>query len=136
MHKRPVPARIPSSVAGSVSRRYHPPYTMKGKSQTVEESTRIEAYLLSEKAGHPSGMDAYFWEQAQAIVQARKTAVAGAVKKAAAKKPTAAKFKGKAAPKAKPAIVKKSRPKAAAKNAQFSLDGSAAAPARKRPAKK
>ena len=90
---------------------------MKGKSQTVEESIRIEAYLLSEKAGHPSGMDAYFWEQAQAIVQARTTAVAGAVKKAAANK---AKAKAKPAPKkatvttAKP-TAPAAKPKAAAK---------------------
>ena len=112
---------------------------MKGKAQTVDEAIRIEAYLLSEKAGHPAGMEAYFWEQAQVIVQARTTAVAVAVKKATAKKPSVAKAKLKATPaKAKPAAVKKeSKPKAAAKATQLSLDGSApASPARKRPAKK
>ena len=69
---------------------------MKGKVLSTEEAVRIEAYLLSEKAGHPSGMEAYFWEQAQGIVKARNTAVAGAVKKAAA---TKAKAKPKSAPK-------------------------------------
>ena len=103
---------------------------MKGKGQTVEESIRIEAYLLSEKAGHPSGMHHYFWEQAQAIVHTRTMAVAGAVKKAA--------VKAKAKPAAKPVAAKQTKPKAAkaTKDAQLSLDGKVTAPSRKRPPKK
>jgi len=103
---------------------------MKGKVQTVDEAIRIEAYLLSEKAGHPSGMEHYFWEQALAIVQARKTAVAGAVKQVAKKKTAAkapvklkaaAKGKAEATPKVevKPRAETKpkveAKPKAAAK---------------------
>ena len=93
---------------------------MKGKAPSVEEAVRIEAYLLSEKAGHPGGMESYFWQQARGIVAARKTAVAGAVKKAAASK-TKAKVKPdpkKTAVTAKPEAVAKKpeakvKPKAA-----------------------
>lgn len=121
---------------------------MKGKSQSIEEATRIEAYLLSEKAGHPAGMDGYFWEQATAIVHVRQTAVAGAVKEAAAVKARA---------KAKPAVAVKAKtpakpptevkPKAAAakkpaakgspgKEPQLPLSGETTTPARKRASKK
>lgn len=44
---------------------------MKGNGQNIHELTRIEAYLLSEKAGHPSHMNDYFWAQAEAIVRQR-----------------------------------------------------------------
>lgn len=71
---------------------------MKGPSLTVEESVRLEAYLLSERAGHPHGMDAVFWTQAEAIVHGRTAAIAPSVvakpakapaRKTAAKKPPA-----------------------------------------------
>lgn len=94
---------------------------MKGKRQTSEEAIRIEAYILSEKAGHPGGMEHYFWTQAEAIVQARRTAVAVAVeaaakpaarpKAAAAAKQAAAKPKTEAKPKLE------AKPKATAKPA-------------------
>lgn len=96
---------------------------MKGKNLSVNESTRIEAYLLSEKAGHPSGMDHYFWKEAEAIVHARTKVVATAVKKAAAAKPKA---------EAKPKAARKSAlSSATGKAQQLSLDGETTAPARK-----
>lgn len=49
---------------------------MKGNSLSVEESIRLEAYLLSEKAGHPPDMDTMFWAQAEQIVHGRIAAVA------------------------------------------------------------
>ena len=55
---------------------------MKQKAMTREESIRLEAYLLSEKAGHPSGMEQYFWTQAEALVQKRSTTAMPAAKKA------------------------------------------------------
>ncbi len=117
---------------------------MKGKDKHTSESIRIEAYLLSEKAGHPAGMDHYFWTQAEAIVSARAVAVSVAVKAAAVKpaaKPRAATVtKVEAKPKAEP------KPKATRKPAlngangkahQLSLNGELAAPAtRKRTVKK
>ena len=61
---------------------------MKSKGQTPEEAIRIEAYLLSEKAGHPAGMEAYFWREAELIVVGRD-------EKPAAPKRLAAKGKAK-----------------------------------------
>ena len=78
---------------------------MKGKSQTDEEGIRVEAYLLSEKAGHPQGMEAYFWNEATLIV-------AGRGEKAAPAKRLAAKAKSKTGPAAKiVAAIKKKTPK-------------------------
>ena len=109
---------------------------------TVDESIRIEAYLLSEKAGHPSGMEHYFWKEAEAIVHARTKAVTTAVKKAAAAKPkakAAGKVKTPAKPKAtaKPKAVKKPALNGAnGKDHQLSLGGEMTPPARKRTLKK
>ncbi len=69
---------------------------MKGNGQNTHELTRIEAYLLSEKAGHPSHMHDYFWTQAEAIVRQRVTAVGAA--KTSAKPPA----KTAESPRAKP----------------------------------
>ena len=116
---------------------------MKGKKLTVDESIRIEAYLLSEKAGHPSGREHYFWKEAEAIVHARTKAVSVAVKKAAAK--TAAKGKPavKAKTPAKPKAAAKPRPakKLALNGAngtdpQLSLTGETPPPGRKRTLRK
>ena len=74
---------------------------MNGKGSDIHELTRIEAYLLSEKAGHPSHMHDYFWTQAEAIVRQRVTIVDVAVK-AAGKKPATT---GKAIRK-KPTVAK------------------------------
>ena len=63
---------------------------MKSDGQTADELIRIEAYLLSEKAGHPQGMDDYFWSEATVIVAGR------AGEKAAKPKRLAAKGKSKA----------------------------------------
>ncbi len=49
---------------------------MKGTGHTVEELIRLEAYLLSEKAGHPAHMERKFWVQAEAIVKERLAAKA------------------------------------------------------------
>ncbi len=83
---------------------------------TREESIRLEAYLLSEKAGHPTGMERYFWMQAEAIVQKRSTSAlpeekpAPAAPKSRAKKPVAATAKPKAA--AAPKVTKAATAKA------------------------
>ncbi len=53
---------------------------MKGPGTNIHELTRVEAYLLSEKAGHPSHMHDYFWTQAEAIVRQRAAIVDVAVK--------------------------------------------------------
>jgi hypothetical protein len=44
---------------------------MKDPGSKANESIRIEAYLLSEKAGHPAGMEAYFWQEAELLVASR-----------------------------------------------------------------
>ena len=126
---------------------------MKGNSQTIHDSIRVEAFLLSEKAGHPSGMAHYFWTQAEAIVRTRATAVSVAVKPAAKRtvkskavvtdKPTS-KLKAKAkatAPKTEAKTVKAAKPKTAAnasngKTQQLSLDGELSAPAPRRASRK
>ena len=47
---------------------------MKTKGQhDTETLIRLEAYLLSERAGHPPGMDAIFWKQAEALVREGKS---------------------------------------------------------------
>ena len=47
---------------------------MKNKgNHDTETLIRLEAYLLSERAGHPAGMDAIFWKQAEAIVHEGKS---------------------------------------------------------------
>jgi hypothetical protein len=47
---------------------------MKSSGQTPEEAVRIEAFILSEKAGHPAGMETYFWREAELIVAGRTSA--------------------------------------------------------------
>lgn len=79
---------------------------MKGKGQTIHELTRVEAYLLSEKAGHPSHMHDFFWSQAEGIVRQRLTIVETAVKASREKAPKAAKA---ASVSAKPAMSKAKR---------------------------
>ncbi len=90
------------------------------KGKTVEESIRIQAYLLSEKEGHPAGMERFFWRQAEALVAAKLKAKKSKTKgnaKAKAKIPVVieapkAKASPKAAKSAKPAKpVKSSRKK-------------------------
>ena len=99
---------------------------MKGNGQNINELTRIEAFLLSEKAGHPSHMHDYFWTQAEAIVRQRAAIVDIAVKAAGKKvtkagKPTKAKLTAAKAKKPveptpaartpkKPAVMKKAAP--------------------------
>lgn len=64
---------------------------MKTDASNIHEHIRLEAYLLSEQAGHPTGMDETFWVQAEAIVHGRTAVVAGAGKsklKAKTAKPT------------------------------------------------
>ena len=86
-----------------------------------EEAIRIEAYLLSEQAGHPTGMESVFWVQAEAIVHSRLAAVAAAVEMAAAKKTAPRQAAGKARPKlpakAKASASVKTKTPAAVKSA-------------------
>ena len=79
---------------------------MKGNGKSIHELTSIEAYLLSEKAGHPSHMHDYFWAQAEAIVRQRAAIVDVAIK-ASGKKAPKTTAKAKPAPTAKPAIAAK-----------------------------
>ena len=44
---------------------------MKNPGSKADELIRIEAYILSEKAGHPAGMEAYFWQEAELLVASR-----------------------------------------------------------------
>lgn len=78
---------------------------------TIQERIQLEAFLLSERAGHPVGMDKFFWMQAEAMVHGRAAIVVPAGKAKAAKKPTAkrkpAAPKAEAAPKVKPATKPK-----------------------------
>jgi hypothetical protein len=68
----------------------------------AEEMIRIEAYLLSEKAGHPAGMEAYFWQEAELIVAGRSGEKPAPRKRLAAKaKPKALAAPAKKAPKKK-----------------------------------
>ena len=92
---------------------------MKSKKHALEEAIRIEAYVLSEKAGHPAGMEHAFWVQAEAAILAKSSGAAGkrpsrkmAVKKAKPKKPALKMtLPKKIAAKPEPAKIK---PKAAA----------------------
>ena len=77
---------------------------MKSKVETADEAIRIEAYLLSEKAGHPAGMEAYFWQEAELIVADR-------AEKPSAPKRLAAKGKAKASAKPEKALKEKSSKK-------------------------
>jgi hypothetical protein len=63
---------------------------MKSNGQTADEAVRIEAYLLSEKAGHPAGMESFFWTEAEVIVAARTEKPAPPKRLAAKAKPKAA----------------------------------------------
>ena len=54
-----------------------------------EEAIRLEAYLLSEKAGHPAGMESVFWAHAEALLNRRPAK--SAPKRKAASKPAKAK---------------------------------------------
>ena len=47
---------------------------MKNKTQSLQETIRAQAYLLSEKAGHPPGLEDFFWFQAEAMVLERAVA--------------------------------------------------------------
>ena len=67
----------------------------------TDEAIRIEAYLLSEKSGHPAGMEAYFWQEAELIVASR-------AEKAPVKR-LAAKAKPKSAVAAKAVAAKKAK---------------------------
>ncbi len=73
---------------------------MKSNGKKAEELIRIEAYLLSEKAGHPEGMDAYFWTEAELIVAGRTAEKAASPKRLVSSKT-----------KAKPVAKKKSKKK-------------------------
>lgn len=81
---------------------------MKSTGKSLEESIRIEAYLLSEKAGHPGGMDAYFWSEAELIVAGRGAEKPAAPKRLAAKGKPSAEAKAKKAGTGKKAAKKKS----------------------------
>lgn len=73
---------------------------MKKEVQSIHEYIRLEAYLLSEKAGHPSGMDESFWTQAEAMVHGRTAVVVGPGKPKAKAKSAVAATKEKPAKKA------------------------------------
>jgi hypothetical protein len=64
---------------------------MKRHGHKKEEAIRIEAYLLSEKAGHPAGMEDYFWQEAELIVAAVGDKPAAAKRLAVKSKPKAGK---------------------------------------------
>ena len=53
---------------------------------TIQALIQLEAYLLSERAGHPTGMDNFFWMQAEAMVHGRAAVVAPAGKTKPAKR--------------------------------------------------
>ena len=94
---------------------------MKGKGQDIHELTRLEAYLLSEKAGHPAHMHDYFWSQAEAIVRQRAAVVDIAVKAAGKKAPKVSKAKSE--PAAKPATPAKKPAAKKTPEPQLPLDG-------------
>ena len=109
---------------------------MKGHALSVEEIIRLEAYLLSERSGHPHGLEKTFWVQAEAIVHGRTAAVAPSVLKTAAEAPAA-----KAAPKKKTAVKavrSADRPTATLKADQLLLTTEASSTSKpiKRPAKR
>lgn len=60
------------------------------RSPDLEATIRAQAYLLSEQAGHPAGMDKFFWFQAEQMVLGRNGAsgnASAALKKAPRKAP-------------------------------------------------
>ena len=83
---------------------------MKKNAQSLHEYIRLEAYLLSEKAGHPTGMDEFFWAQAEAMVHGRTAVVVGPGKPAKAKAKTARGTLEKAPRKAASAKKEPARP--------------------------
>ncbi len=87
------------------------------KGKTVEESIRIQAYLLSEKEGHPAGMEGFFWRQAQALVAA-KSRGAAKLKAKKSKPKTAGKAKAPSPAAEIPALIEASKTKAAPKPAK------------------
>ena len=109
---------------------------MKGKAQTVDEAIRIEAYLLSEKAGHPSGMDAYFWEQAQAIRPSAHDGGGRGRQKGRRQETIRRQGQAKGRPQGKARRREANQAESRCQGRQLSLDGSVTPPARKRPAKK
>ncbi len=99
---------------------------MKKQAQSLHDHISLEAFLLSEQAGHPTGMDKTFWEQAEAIVQGRAAVVAGAgkavktnAKAADTTKPTRKSASTPSQPKAAPEkISAKAKTKPASKRAK------------------
>ena len=88
---------------------------MKPRPASVEEAIRIEAYILSEKAGHPSGMEHAFWQQAETIIHSRLTAGSPArARKPAAPSAAASRRKPAVAPPKSAANARKSSPGAKA----------------------
>ena len=102
---------------------------MKGNGPNINELTRIEAYLLSEKAGHPSHMHDYFWTQAESIVRQRVAIVE--VAKATGKN-TAKATKGAAVK----SVAGKAKKKTAEPKPEKSGTAKKAAPAARKPAAK
>ncbi len=80
---------------------------MKKDAPSLHEHIRLEAFLLSEKAGHPTGMDEFFWAQAEAMVHGRTAVVVGPGNPPKAKTKT-----GKGTPEkaVKKAVATKSQP--------------------------
>ena len=81
---------------------------MTNNGHSSDEAIRIEAYLLSEKAGHPRGREQTFWKQAEAIVHSRLTSKITKEKPAAKSKPFPVKgaSSAKAQPLKKPVAAK------------------------------
>ncbi len=59
---------------------------MKKKAKALEDAIRVEAYILSERAGHPAGMEEVFWVQAEETVYSRLTGSKPPSRKMAVKK--------------------------------------------------
>ena len=83
---------------------------MKSHGIPLEEAIRIEAYLLSERSGHPSGSDAMFWAQAEEIIHGRVAATVGGSVVPPTKKKAVRKSALKDAPAVEP-MAKKVTPK-------------------------
>lgn len=101
-----------------------------GHAHSPDEAIRIEAYLLSEKAGHPKGMEHTFWKQAEAIVHSRLTSKITKEKRSAKGKPVP--IEGKPAAVAKKAAAA-AKPKAKTVQQPLPLEAPAA-PELKKPA--
>ena len=96
---------------------------MKGKGQTIHEHIRIEAYLLSEKAGHPTA-----WTTISGRRRRPSSRPRGGGRRTAAMKAAETKAKAKPAAKVKPAAEAQDREKGgcrqrAAKKAAASRQG-------------